>query len=472
MLGVGALVVPFGAAVLWNMQQSLSSMLKEEMTRRGLTIAHAVREPAQEYLLTDNTFALFRLLRETQSAYDDVRYIFIADVDDHVTAHTFRGGVPKGIARISHLASGQERGSRLIRTDEGLVRDISVPMMKGRLGHIHVGMKEYAVMNRVGLLMLKWGGAAILIMALGVGVAYWQINRLTRRFSDLVEVTRKVSAGDLDARSQDAVSDELGFLAKAFNMMVGNLKKTQENLIRTGKLAAIGELASGIAHEINNPLNTIGVCTQSLQDRGESTALRACGDFADFPEYLDTINSELFRCKRITENLLDFSRQREPVKYSLDLNRIIRETVSLVEPRARRSRVRLALHLAESIPPVLADSDQIKQVILNLILNAVDHMPKGGELRITTGNKGDGVFCRVKDLGDGIPAKNLKKIFDPFFTTKPAGAGTGLGLAICRKIMEDHHGSIEASSEEGKGAAFVLSFPSATGAGTRSQGAG
>ena len=165
------------------------------------------------------------------------------------------------------------------------------------------------------------------------------------------------------------------------------------------------------------------------------------------------------QCKGITGGLLDFARHKEPQQRPADLNELIADTIPLVAHRARQAGLEIAFSPAESTVEARVDADQIRQVILNIVINALDHNSTGGEVRIWTERDKDHALVSVQDSGCGIPPENLHKVFEPFFTTKPSGKGTGLGLAICQKIMENHRGRINVSSYVGKGSTFTLSLP-------------
>ncbi len=469
MAGVVSLFLIIGAAVMGGSYLGFSDLLKSELTRRGVTIANMLIHPSEKFLLTENFFALHQLLRKTLSAYDDVRYLYITNAAGKVVSHTFPHGFPKRLAQANPLPGTKssdaalpftgKTGMQSIDTEEGRIRDIALPLLGGRMGSVHVGMKEYTVQERILGMVVRWGVVAAGMLCFGIVVAYWLTSRLSQRFSHLIEVTEKVGEGNLDVQAHDQEGDEISLLAQAFNDMTADLKRYQAQLIRAGKLAAIGELASSVAHEINNPLNTMAVCSQSLLDRAKSSDLRAREDFEDFPEYLETINSEIFRCKKITSDLLHFSRHKEPVWGMLNINQVVLQTIPLVSHLYQQARSAIDLDLPSDLPLLKGDVDQIKQVILNILINAFDHMPKRGKVRVATAVRDSSVLVSISDTGCGISQENINKVFEPFFTTKTHGEGTGLGLAVCQRIIDSHRGRIEVSSKVDKGATFTIKLP-------------
>lgn len=229
---------------------------------------------------------------------------------------------------------------------------------------------------------------------------------------------------------------------------------------RAEKLAAVGRLAAGVVHEINNPLATIAACAEALEHRVEEGAFEGCEAEEDLNEYLAIIKSEAFRCKSITTGLLDFSRLRTGNRHPLDVGEVLNSTARLISHQKRGDRtVDIVVEIGENIPPVHADSGHIQQAVIALATNAIDAMPNGGTLSLRAGWQTNRVAIEVEDTGIGIPPEDLSKIFEPFFTTKEVGEGTGLGLAVCYGIVTDHGGRLSVRSNVGKGTIFTIYLP-------------
>jgi two-component system NtrC family sensor kinase len=234
----------------------------------------------------------------------------------------------------------------------------------------------------------------------------------------------------------------------------------QERFLRAARLADIGQLAAGVAHEINTPLASIALRAESLLKTADDPRLLAVESFKNFPRYLKTIDEEIFRCKRIIASLLDFSRVRKPEVKESDLNALAERGAELVGHQMKLKQVTISLRLDPALPHVPADEGQLRQALLALLMNALDATPSGGRVEIETRREGaDSVSLTVADSGMGIPRENLDKIFSPFFTTKPVGQGTGLGLAICHGIVSSHGGEIRVESEVDKGTRLSLVLP-------------
>jgi two-component system NtrC family sensor kinase len=238
-------------------------------------------------------------------------------------------------------------------------------------------------------------------------------------------------------------------------------KKMNEAVIHTEKLASIGRLAAGVVHEINNPLATISACSEALVSRVSEVQTGEIQN--DFKEYLQIIKDEAFRCKTITNSLLEFSHQRQAEKIQCDINQIIEQTLLLLRHHPKIGKMKINKELDSSIGSVLVNEGQMKQIFIALISNAYDAMDKDGELTIRTRWQDidlERTICaEFSDNGGGIPDSILSKIFDPFFTTKEIGRGTGLGLSVCYGIITDHGGKIEVDSVEGKGSTFRVLLP-------------
>jgi two-component system NtrC family sensor kinase len=254
--------------------------------------------------------------------------------------------------------------------------------------------------------------------------------------------------------------DELGYLCNTFNLMVAAIverdnklkEQTQKQIAQSEKLASLGRLASGIAHEINNPLT--GVLTYS------SVLLEDLRD-TEYREDLDVIVGETLRCRKIVQEILDFARETRLEKARVNLNRVIHDALSILEKNFNFQNIKIVRKFRDTIPEVWCDVNLFKSVINNLALNAADAMPDGGTLEIATdyNEAEDSVVLTFADTGSGISEEDLDKIFDPFFTTKETGKGTGLGLAVSYGIVQRHKGIIDVKSSPGQGTTFTIMLP-------------
>ena len=236
-------------------------------------------------------------------------------------------------------------------------------------------------------------------------------------------------------------------------------RSIQQQVSQTEKLTAVGQLAAGVMHEINNPLATIGACNEALISRLSELPP---APRTTFDEYLRIVESELNRCQAIIDGLLDFSSPKAQAKQSAAMNSVVEDALFLIKHHDRFRRIKLVRHLAESVPDVLVNTQQFIQVFLALMMNAIDSMEGEGTLTVTTGvnpDRSDEVMVEFADTGVGIDSKDLPKIFEPFFTTKAPGRGTGLGLSICYGIVQQHQGRIVVDSQFGHGSSFRVFLP-------------
>jgi len=279
-----------------------------------------------------------------------------------------------------------------------------------------------------------------------------QVARPLRRF---VEYTQRIAGGDYSPiRPARRYRDEVSQLAIAINRMVFRLKEREAQLTRTSRMAAVGTLTAGIAHELNNPLNNIGLNSEALLNSLES-----------YPDeqkrkMLHDITNQVERASATVRNLLDFTRVEKPIFVSLSLAATIHESQRLLSNEAELNNVVFDVNLPQDLPRIEGNPRDVQQVFLNLLLNAIQAMPDGGTVsvqgRLT--NAGD-VEIEVADTGVGIPEDHLGLIFDPFFTSKEVGTGTGLGLFVTYGIIERHHGKIAVTSKVGEGTTFTVTFP-------------
>lgn len=326
-------------------------------------------------------------------------------------------------------------------------------------------------------------GVAVLLI---VVISNLFIGRVTRPLRQLADATAAVASGRLDVPLViEKPAGEVEILKEGFSRMLTELKtwrgqaaewnkglearvaertrqleEAHAELIQAGKLAVIGELASGLAHEVRNPLAVIRMSAQYLMKKitaGEKTE-----------RHLEMIHEEINRIDRLIADLLGFARPTDPVLRSTELGRLLEDALAFAAPEISTRGIRTTVSVAPALPPILADPDQIRQVLLNLILNACQAMPDGGDLVVSATAVNNGrtqgaqVRIEIADTGPGIAPGDLERIFTPFFTTK--ASGTGLGLSISQRIVRSHGGNIAAGNLPGQGAAFVITLPLGMGA--------
>ncbi|MDQ3651076.1 MAG: ATP-binding protein [Acidobacteriota bacterium] len=318
------------------------------------------------------------------------------------------------------------------------------------------------------------------------------IRIISRPLRRLTEAAVAVTGGAYGTQVAFRSNDEVGLLAASFNELsrkmaddIERLRTLNEHLVRTEKLAAAGTLAAGVAHEVNNPLASISSLIQILQARHAVATVSASmggvagghgvGDSsheqdAETREMLRLISTQIARITQVLRDMMNFARARPPLQAPLDIARVIEASVRLASFDKAFKRLRLMTDLEASAPPISADADQLQQVFLNLLLNARDAMPDGGEIMVRTrySARDSELTAEICDTGTGIAPEHRAHVFDPFFTTKPAGTGTGLGLAVCYGIITAHGGRIEVTPNDKRGTCVRVTLPAELHSGSNS----
>ena len=364
-----------------------------------------------------------------------------------------------------------EFGQRAIKSDETLVDvdhkkgilDVSKPVILGheKLGGIRLGFDLKPMFDEMKQVTVKALLIAAGIFLLGLLVIFGIASRMTSPIEQLTVAAKHIEAGDLQYRVSLKRSDEIGSLASAFDQMAerimhreGELKQSQDLIRRADRLSSLGMLTAGLAHEIRNPLVAIRTFTQLLPERYQD------------PEFRNSFQAvalkEVDRICGLVNDLLNFARPSTPNVSAEDINEIVEGIVRILETEAREKEVQIYRRLASSLPKIFIDKEQIKQVSMNVILNALQSIEGRGVVEVSTRlftRNGSEQFVQieVRDSGAGIPEKDLEDIFTPFFTTKKDGSG--LGLSISHQIVQEHGGYIVVESQVGKGATFFLNLP-------------
>ncbi len=286
----------------------------------------------------------------------------------------------------------------------------------------------------------------------------WQyfFRFLAKKLLKMEALTKAVAKGHFHevAIKHSEPNDEIGSVVNAISRMAQELEKREEQLLQAKKLASLGVLVSGVAHELGNPLNNISMLAEGYLSYYDSLSDEEKKNF------MKEVQVQAERIRKIVRNLLDFSRQKQPEFKECSPIEVVEKSISLVENQLRISHIKLHKNYAPDLPAIYVDVDQIQQVLVNLFVNAIHAMPKGGRLfvDIQTNDKRDKVIIKVKDTGTGIKPEILPHIFDPFFTTKGT-KGTGLGLSVSYGIIKQHHGKISVDTEVGKGTTFTIELP-------------
>ncbi|MFW6140293.1 MAG: cache domain-containing protein [Acidobacteriota bacterium] len=346
------------------------------------------------------------------------------------------------------------------------------------IGILYVGMLEKPYIDTAHKVMITFTFMASMLVILLLVLLYFSINRIINPLLKIVEATQKIAKGDLSHKVKVNSKDEIGYLAESFNKMTDDLeaankkliewgktlekkveertkelKEMQAHLIQSEKLASLGKLSAGVAHEINNPLGGILIYSHLiLEDLDKDTP---------YYDNLRKIVKETSRCKEIVKGLLEFARPKEPEASIVNINNVVDKALSIIETKALFQNINIKKKYSSSLPKITADSAQLQQVFINIIINAAEAMEGNGSLTIETGvnDQEKQIYIRFQDTGPGIPEEVKNRLFEPFFTTKEVGKGTGLGLAISYSFIRKHKGTIEVKSKVNEGSTFIVKLP-------------
>ena len=527
----------------WNLYRHLT----QEFTSKGTAIIKNIADSGVDMLVNRDLSTLQAVVDQFAEIHG-VAYVYVANADGEIISHTFVPGIPDAVLRNQARQSQQAGGQQMQIVDlpvEGLgdIEDISSPMLAGKAGSVHVGMDKKVIRDIIWTSIKHQQIVLLAIFLISTLLAYMVVNRISRPLNLLAEHAQSLAARDFATSREESsdiealvrhAEDELGDLAKSFLYMeetlahyiahlqqakaeveeysqklevkvrertqelnernealektLAQLKDAQQQLVMQEKMASLGSLTAGIAHEIKNPLNFVNNfaelsvnLTQDLRADLEQEKDRISPDtLADMEELLrdleqnvQKINEHGKRADSIVRGMLLHSRGKQGERQLTDLNALVEEYLNLAYHGMRAQdasfNVTIEKDYDTSIGKVNLVPQDISRVLLNVVNNACDSVHEKRKesrdafaptLRVSTKSLGDRVEVRVWDNGRGIPPAVLDKVFNPFFTTKPAGKGTGLGLSISYDIVvSEHKGELQVLSEEGKYAEFIITLP-------------
>ncbi len=459
---ISLLLVSGSAAVLYGAR----FLLIENLKRESLHVASAF-----------SVFVLDTLIQGQEELLDQEEIFdnYILDfLDSEPTLHRISvyGPRGRGIAGSDFSARppasvpmaaprGPAGGAASIRRDPelGWVVEAVLPLRTGekRWGTLEMVSDAGRIRRELAFLFWALTSVTVLVMAVFLVGTHLLVSRLTDSLRRLAGAIEHYDAASGEVIDLPASGDEVGVLTASFNDMTRRLARSMEEVVeaqqhvhRAEKLASVGRLASGVAHEINNPLNGIQNCLLAVRREPDNRR--------QTEEYLELAGEGLDQIEMVVRKLLGFARPRPRVFQDVDVNEVLRKVLRLLEYKLRS--VRLELELTEDLPRVHGDPLQLQEVFLNLVLNSLDAIEAGGSIAVTTCREGrETLRVRVADDGVGIEPETLKRIFEPFHTTKEPGVGTGLGLAVSLSIVEAHGGSIGVSSRPGEGTELAVTLP-------------
>jgi signal transduction histidine kinase len=360
---------------------------------------------------------------------------------------------------------GPKKKERIIKAElgepvskEGKVYNVILPVIAGNehYGYIHLTINTEDFSEILKNNAIKRIAVTSLVFGLGIILAVFLSWMYTKPIHNVVNAARTVASGDLTSELRTDRKDEIGELTQTFNFMVQKLREQralEERLREAEHLSGIAQLAKGIAHEIRNPLNFISLSIDHLRKK---YAPQMNEEKAQFESLIISIKHEIQRLNKLVGDFLDYGRPLRMNLQEMDIVGLIDEVIALVQAKAEKDGIRIHYNNGE-LPVLLIDPELMKTCIFNVVLNAFQAMPEGGDLTVSTKTSNNKAFIIVADTGIGVSKENLQKIFDPFFTTK--STGLGLGLSMTKRVVEEHGGKVDIQSVEGQGSAITISLP-------------
>ncbi len=473
-----------GSINLYFIYFAVYDLFQNELTRHGNAMATRIAERSMTPILYDDLATLNSIVDENKQIDDNISYIFIIDANRNVLAHTFTDGVPSELINANQ-ALQQQSSTVFIRdanTSQSVIRDMAIPILDGQLGTIRMGLNEenysksIKKTTRIFLLMV------LLFLVLGIIGSFLlsyvittpikiisnaadELNFNTLHTMSFKSVQKK-SKKSLKLKNLMNIRDEIDILISKFYEMVSRLQNTykelqltQISLFQSEKMASLGALSAGIAHEINNPIAGIQNCVRRISESPDNIRQNL--------QYLEMMSEAVNKIEKVVGGILNYSRKHELVFEKVDIKEIIDSVLLLGAYQLEQANIHVTKSYPTIVPLVNASANHIEQVVLNLLINSIDAINEKktgkddfkGEIIFDIKQDQQNLTLTVSDNGIGVPAIQLNSIFDPFFTLKKVRQGTGLGLSVCYNIIEQHKGNIFATLRQKGGMSFIISLP-------------
>jgi len=473
------IVVIFGSINIFLLWNSVYQSFEKEIDKRCTVLAKIIAEKSLTPIVYNDALNLHNILDEIKQSDPSISYIFILNNNNELIAHTYGINIPKGLIGANDLIS-TNYNIKLIETnnyDYPIIRDIAFPILNGELGIVRLGIVEEHIRQE----MIRATKYLMLMMVsffiFGIIGAFFFSHLITSPIKKISQKAQIIDFNSIDLENHTVVkqkslkvfnveiNDELDMLVTKFSEMISRLrnshiqlKETQQALIQAEKLAAIGTLSAGVAHEINNPISGIKNCINRIDKNPNNVEQNA--------KYNVLIKEAVEKIENVVKHLLDFSRKQNINLEKVNVNMIIDKSISLSKHKLKAKKINIKLN-SNTTCFAKGSANHLEQVFVNLIINSLDAILErkeknpelSGEIEITLKHISDKVFIHLKDNGMGIPDEMKDKIFNPFFTSKKVGKGTGLGLSVSFNLIKEHKGNIYFSSKEGSGTEFIIELP-------------
>jgi signal transduction histidine kinase len=458
-ISIAVVVAVSSIAVGWLILREERKTLETELQNKGRYLAELMANHVVGPLLQEDGNTIFSLLKGSMKSKESlIVYSEVYDKNRELVVKAYKNeefremklppyGFEDSIIKID------------IREDSNLpVYHLSLPIYEeshGTIGFLRICITKEFLYRTLANVKQKLYLLVAAVIFVGILLGLWLARKILRPVLILNKGVKRIGDGEVGVEIPVVGEGEIKELALSFNKMSGKLKEliddikaAQGNLVRTEKLYAIGEFSAGVAHEIRNPLSSIKMLIQALESKKQAISSK---NFA-------IIQGEIDRIDRIIKGFLAFTRPEKTEKKDVNINDVLKEVITLTRPKMEQSAIHLKENLSFDLPTIKGNNDSLKQVFINLVLNAIQAMDEeGGTLSIETATYNGNLSTIIKDTGVGIPEKNLKTIFDPFFTTKDDG--TGMGLALTYNIVNSHSGKIDIKSTPKIGTTIKVELP-------------
>jgi two-component system NtrC family sensor kinase len=480
------IVAAFGTINLYLINYAVYDLFQAELTRHGKTSATSISSRSIDLIAYNDIAALNQYVTEQKQIDQNIAYIFIVNQNGKVLAHSFHRAVPPDLISINIPNEKEQLSIKKIKRKndkESIIRDVAVPILEGSLGTVRLGLLEEGYYQSMIRTKNTFFIMIIAFSFVGIIGALIFSYIITKPIKDISEISKKIELGTLDIQVADYDStinrpelvrwknilnanDEIDYLITSFGEMVSRLRttyrelqKTQLELFQSEKMSSLGTLSSGLAHEINNPLAGIQNCIRRLKESPDNLKQNI--------SYLELMGEAVNKIEIVVGGLLDLSKKPEMQFNKVDLVELIENVLTLTAYQFEKSRISISKQYTHKARYIMASSNHIEQVILNLVLNGIEAIEeailqnpeKKGEMVFTLRSSAQMYDFELSDNGIGIEKNKLGNVFDPFFSLKKIKQGIGLGLAVSYSIIEQHRGNFKARINNAGGLSFSISIP-------------
>ncbi|MBS1111830.1 MAG: signal transduction histidine kinase [Nitrospirae bacterium] len=451
-----AIALSVAVLILIPVRGVVMDAFRAELGKKAASIAANLSDRIANFILLGDRYQTEKAFYEVLEKESDLEYIFVTDEEGIMFANTFDKGVPAGILSWNPL-NERESNIQLLETEKGYIRDVGINIFEGMKAELHLGIREERLKDT--LIKMRYLTLPVIgfVILLGVAASILLSRFITRPLSEFTGFAKVLGKGEFGGKLKVRSGDEIGELAQSFNKLSMELKAAMEkmeeaytytHLLQTEKLSSIGQISAGLAHELKNPVTTLKMLFQAFVENPDMTREDAA-----------IINKEIEKIDNVLNSFLGFVKEKSFHFTEINIDKLIDRVLSLASFDLDSYGIVVQKDMTAGLPDITGDRALLEQVFLNLVINAVQAMPDGGEIRISGKTDNNFVDVMIWDKGGGIPADLRSKVFNPFFTTKEHG--TGLGLSIAYNIINAHRGELFFDTNEGVGTVFTVRLPKA-----------